>query len=268
MGYSHGTPGLRLLKFLMQGRGTRTIMEISRRQSDGRLLAQARPELDGLIVECAGRSARSKRPVRRIYLTARGWAACAALQPGWQPRRLSVDVLKQWFEELQREGDTWANHWDKENTVLREKLAVYEDMKRRGLIYPSPILRKTRKDAKNPAAMLQRDLKREAREYEKQAPARLEAQIHRGGGFSNPTPAGKIPSGPRVATPPRPAPKFPTSTLTGFRCRECDRDTSSHMVGCPREGQLEGSFAIGKPKTLAQDPLLIKQCKLLNLSER
>ena len=228
MGYPHNTPGRRLLRFLMDGGGSRTVFEINRRNADGRLLSRARPELEGLIVECAGRSLHSKRPVRRVFLTMKGWAACAALQPGWQPRRLSVAVLKEWLEELRQEGDEWANSFDRENAVLREKLAVFEDLKARGLIYPSPLLRKTRKDAKNPAAMLKRDLKREAREAEKQAPARAAAQIYRSSGFTNPTPvAGQIPSGARVPTAPinprptftppmPPAPQTPVATVTDY----------------------------------------------------
>ena len=161
-------------------------------------------------MECAGRSARSKRPVRRVFLTMKGWAACAALQPGWAPRRLPVAVLKEWFEELRQEGDEWANSFDRENAVLREKLAVFESLQARGLIYPSPILRKTRKDAKNPAAMLKRDLRREAREAEKQAPARAAAQIYQGSGFSNPRPITS------VATAPRPAPQPPVAPMTDY----------------------------------------------------
>ena len=170
MGYKHGTPGRRLFRFLLDGRGTRTVMEISRRQADGRLLKDAWKELDGLIVEEEGRSARTKRPSRRICLTMKGWAAATFYRPGFVPARLSTDVLKRWFKELQKEGDEWANSFERENAVLREKLAEFERLKREGMIYPSPRLRKVRTDAKNPQAMLERDLRREAREAKKKAP--------------------------------------------------------------------------------------------------
>ena len=170
MGYKHGTPGRRLFRFLLEGRGTRTVMEISRRQANGRLLKDAWKELDGLIVEEAGRSALTNRPIRRICLTMKGWAAATFYRPGFVPARLSTDVLKGWLKELQKEGDEWANSFDRENAVLREKLAVFERLKARGMIYPSPLLRKVRTDAKNPQAMLERDLRREGREAKKKGP--------------------------------------------------------------------------------------------------
>ena len=170
MGYKHGTPGRRLFRFLLEGRGTRTVMEISRRQANGRLLKDAWKELDGLIVEEAGRSALTNRPIRRICLTMKGWAAATFYRPGFVPARLSTDVLKGWLKELQKEGDEWANSFDRENAVLREKLAVFERLKARGMIYPSPLLRKVRTDAKNPQAMLERDLRREGREAKKKRP--------------------------------------------------------------------------------------------------
>ena len=46
MGYPHLTPGRRLLRFLMDGSGSRTVFEISRRNADGHLLSRARPELE------------------------------------------------------------------------------------------------------------------------------------------------------------------------------------------------------------------------------
>ena len=131
MGYKHGTPGRRLFRFLLDGRGTRTVMEISRRQANGRLLKDAWKELDGLIVEEEGRSARTKRPIRRICLTMKGWAAATFYRPGFVPARLSTDVLKGWLKELQKEGDEWANSFERENAVLREKLTVFERLKAR-----------------------------------------------------------------------------------------------------------------------------------------
>ncbi len=170
MGYKHGTPAIRLLRFLMSGGGSRTALEISRHSADGQLLRRALPELKGKIAEEHGHSARSGRRIRRIVLTIDGWAACAALRSGWEPRRLAKPILQAWFKELQEEGDQWANSFDRENAVLREKLVGFERLKRDGMIYPSPLLRKVRKDAKNPQAMLERDLRREAREAKKKAP--------------------------------------------------------------------------------------------------
>jgi hypothetical protein len=106
------TPALRLLNFLMEAGGYLTLWQIARKSSGGRLLALARPELEGLIVEEKGktpnRGQRSGRPCTRVFLTAKGWAACSMLRPDWQPRRLPVDVLKAWLKELQAERDPWA----------------------------------------------------------------------------------------------------------------------------------------------------------------
>jgi len=38
----------------------------------------------------------------------KGLAAAQALRPGWQPRRLTTDVLKAWLRELQAERNEWA----------------------------------------------------------------------------------------------------------------------------------------------------------------
>jgi hypothetical protein len=106
------TPGRRLLNFLMDAGGSLTLWQIARKSAGGRLLAQARPDLAGLIVEEKGktpdRGQRSGRPCTRVFLTMKGWAACAMLRPGWQPRRLPADVLKAWLKELQTERDPWA----------------------------------------------------------------------------------------------------------------------------------------------------------------
>ena len=162
MGYKHGTPAIRLLRSLMSGGGTRTALEISRHSADGQLLRRALPELKGKIAEEHGHSARSGRRIRRIVLTIDGWAACAALRSGWEPRRLAKPILQAWFKELQEEGDQWANSFDRENAVLREKLVGFERLKG-GMIYPSPLLRKVRKDAKTPGDARARPAPRGAR---------------------------------------------------------------------------------------------------------
>ena len=103
-----GTPGLRLLKFLMVRGGGATLWEISRRSADGRLYAQAKPELDGLITLEKCGSPKSRRRCTRVFLTVKGWAACAMLRPAWTPQRLATDTLKAWILELQNERDLWA----------------------------------------------------------------------------------------------------------------------------------------------------------------
>jgi hypothetical protein len=104
----NGSPGRRLLKFLMDRGGSATLWEISRRSNDGRLYARAKSELDGLIVLEKSGSPKSRRRCTRVFLTMKGWAACAALRPAWTPTRLSTDALKAWLEELQREREPWA----------------------------------------------------------------------------------------------------------------------------------------------------------------
>jgi hypothetical protein len=108
----HPTPGRRLMKFLMRAGGCLTLWQIARKSHNGRLLAEARQELDGLIVEEKGktpnRGQRSGRPCTRVFLTMRGWAAANAIKPGWQPARLATPVLKAWLAELVEERDPWA----------------------------------------------------------------------------------------------------------------------------------------------------------------
>ncbi len=108
MGYLHDTPGHRLLRFLMHRGGHATLSEIARRANDGRLYARAKSELDGLIIEQRCGSPRTRRSVTRVFLTMKGWAACAMLRPAWQPRRLTTDTLKVWLRELQGEKDPWV----------------------------------------------------------------------------------------------------------------------------------------------------------------
>jgi hypothetical protein len=100
--------------------GAATLWEISRRSPDGRLLAQARPELEGLIAEETGRSVLSKRPVKRIALTLKGWATAIALRPGWQPQRVSTVILKAWLADLQKEQDPWACQFLKDARAAEE----------------------------------------------------------------------------------------------------------------------------------------------------
>ena len=108
MGYPHLTPGRRLFLFLMDGGGSRTLTEISRRNADGRLLVRGRKELGDLIAEEEGRDADSQRPVTRIVITTRGWAAAAELRPGWTPLRRPLHALKKELHERQMEKDPWA----------------------------------------------------------------------------------------------------------------------------------------------------------------
>ena len=114
MGHPHLTPGRRLFLFLMDGGGSRTLTEINRRNADGRLLARGRKELGDLIAEEKGLAARAKRPVTRIVITTRGWAAAAELRPGWEPKRRTLDALKAELAERQRENDSWACRFQKD----------------------------------------------------------------------------------------------------------------------------------------------------------
>jgi hypothetical protein len=124
MGYPHLTPGRRLFLFLMEGDGSRTLTEISRRNADGRLLARGRKELGDLIAEEEGRDARTQRPVTRIIITTRGWAAAAELRPGWVPKRRTLDALKAELRDRQVEKDPWACQIrkDGEDAALLAKL--------------------------------------------------------------------------------------------------------------------------------------------------
>ena len=101
----------RLLLSIVKHGGTATLTQI-RLDCYGRLtsaaLERARVDLADLVVSEKSRSKGSKRPTTRLSLTLRGWAAVQHLRPGWQPRRLAVDVLKAWLAELQAERVPWA----------------------------------------------------------------------------------------------------------------------------------------------------------------
>ncbi len=101
----------RLLLSISKHGGTATLTQI-RLDCYGRLtsaaLERARVGLADLVVSEKSRSKGSKRPTTRLSLTLRGWAAVQHLRPGWQPRRLAVDVLKAWLAELQAERVPWA----------------------------------------------------------------------------------------------------------------------------------------------------------------
>ena len=101
----------RLLLSISKHGGSATLTEI-RYDFGGRLtcplLERARVVLGDLIVAEQSRSAGSKRPTTRLSLTLRGWAAVQFLRPGWQPQRLTVEVLKAWIAELQAERHSWA----------------------------------------------------------------------------------------------------------------------------------------------------------------
>jgi len=114
------TPGGRLLKFLMAQGGSATLWQISRRSNDGRLLNQAQPELEGLIVVEKCGSVKSRRRCTRVFLTMKGWAACAAMRPAWKPQRLPVALLKAWLTELQAERDPWALQFPKDASDAAE----------------------------------------------------------------------------------------------------------------------------------------------------
>jgi len=100
------------MNFLMKSGGCLTLWQIARKSHNGRLLAEAREELSGLIVEEKGktpnRGKRSGRRCTRVFLTMRGWAAASAIKPGWQPSRLPMPILKEWLRELEEERDPWA----------------------------------------------------------------------------------------------------------------------------------------------------------------
>ncbi|MGA7225690.1 MAG: hypothetical protein WBX16_22720 [Candidatus Acidiferrales bacterium] len=138
MGYLHDTPGHRLLRFLMNRGGHATLSEIARLANDGRLYTRAKPELDGLIIEQKCGSPRTRRSVTRVFLTMKGWAACAMLRPAWQPRRLTTDMLRAWVRELQDERDPWALQFVKdardaaELKRLRSIGHIRPPLKRRG----------------------------------------------------------------------------------------------------------------------------------------
>ena len=101
----------RLLLSISKHGGTATLTQI-RLDCYGRLTSaafeRARVDLADLVVSEKSRSKGSKRPTTRLSLTLRGWAAVQHLRPGWQPRRLAVDVLKAWLAELQAERVPWA----------------------------------------------------------------------------------------------------------------------------------------------------------------
>ena len=101
----------RLLLSVAKHGGTATLTQI-RLDCYGRLtstaLERARVGLADLVVSEKSRSKGSKRPTTRFSLTLRGWAAVQHLKPGWQPRRLAVDVLRAWLSELQAERVPWA----------------------------------------------------------------------------------------------------------------------------------------------------------------
>ncbi len=104
------TPGCKILRFLMRHRGWATLAAISEGTRGRKVFQDAKKELEGLII------IRQERPFRRrryrtrtvVYLTARGWATCAAMNPKWKPERLAPEVLKAWLRELQNERDPWA----------------------------------------------------------------------------------------------------------------------------------------------------------------
>jgi hypothetical protein len=107
----------RLLLSLAKHGGTASLTRI-RVDFGGRLtcasLEQARQKLGDLVVleetrtKANGRYKRRGRPTTSLSLSLHGWVAVQFLQPGWQPRRLAVDVLKAWLKELQAERNPWA----------------------------------------------------------------------------------------------------------------------------------------------------------------
>jgi hypothetical protein len=101
----------KLILFVAKHGGSATLTEI-RHDFGGRLtcpaLERARAALGDLIVAEKSHSKSSGRPITRLSLTLRGWAAAQFLKPGWQPQRLAVDILKAWIAELQAERDPWA----------------------------------------------------------------------------------------------------------------------------------------------------------------
>jgi hypothetical protein len=104
------TPGCKILRCLMAGRGWATLSAICLRTHGKKTFQDAKKELEGLILVREERPWRKRRYRTRnvVYLTAKGWAACATMNPKWTPTRLAPEELKTWLRELQNERDPWA----------------------------------------------------------------------------------------------------------------------------------------------------------------
>jgi hypothetical protein len=100
--------GHKLLLFLIAHGGSATLWEISRATATGKLYADAKTDLEGLIVVEESRGKGSHRPVKRVSLTLKGLAAAQALRPDWTPRRLATPTVQAWFNELAAERNPWA----------------------------------------------------------------------------------------------------------------------------------------------------------------
>jgi hypothetical protein len=94
----------------MSCRGNATLTRICQWAQGKRTFQDAQKELEGLILVREETIFRRKKkyPLVRVYLTAKGWAACAAMNPKWKPERLAPEQLKAWLRELQNERDPWA----------------------------------------------------------------------------------------------------------------------------------------------------------------
>lgn len=130
----HKTPGVRLLIYLARVGGNATAWQIARRQANGRLLRDALPEIKDLITIEEGRSARSRRPVRRVILTEKGIAAASLHVPGFQPVRIPKALLLDTIQQLQAECDKWACSIAENEDAAKELAAL----KKAGRIRPWP----------------------------------------------------------------------------------------------------------------------------------
>jgi hypothetical protein len=124
------TPGCKILRALMAGRGWATLSAICLRTRGKKAFQDAQKELEGLIITREERPWRRRRYRTRtvVYLTAKGWAACAAINPKWTPTRLAPEVLQEWFKELQRERHPWAMNL--QNLSVAELVKLREDSRK------------------------------------------------------------------------------------------------------------------------------------------
>lgn len=126
----------------MRRGGWATLAAISEGTRGRKVFQDAKKELDGLVI------VREERPYRKVryrtrtvvYLTAKGWAACAAMNPRWHPERLAPEILHAWFAELQRERDPWALSLfevpPKEYWKMREDVRELAELKAANRIRP------------------------------------------------------------------------------------------------------------------------------------
>jgi len=127
-----------LLRFLMEKGGSATRDQICHRTADGKLFTRAVPLLGDLVAVENTRGHRSHRPITRVSLTLRGWAAAQALQPDWTPTRLATPILRAWLDELAEERDPWATGILCDADDAREWRAVQAKVEKGELVIAPP----------------------------------------------------------------------------------------------------------------------------------